>query len=103
MFVLHDSAYWYGALDRHGLIWAPMAELPEVIADPQLAENDMFPALEYPNGSYRTVNTPFVIRGSGLGPKAPAPLLGDATAEVLREYGISEERVAELAANGVLG
>ena len=103
MFALHDSAYWYAALDRHGLIWAPMAELPEVIADPQLAENDMFPALEYPNGSYRTVNTPFVIRGSGLGPKAPAPLLGDATADVLREYGISEERVAELAANGVLG
>ena len=31
----HDSAYWARTLDANGLIWAPVAELPEVIAAPR--------------------------------------------------------------------
>ncbi len=104
IFALHDSSHWYAALDHHGLIWAPMAQLPDVIADPQLAEHEMFPALDYPGGAqYRTVGTPFVIHGANLGPRAAAPTLGDATSEILREYGLDEERIAGLAADGVFG
>jgi crotonobetainyl-CoA:carnitine CoA-transferase CaiB-like acyl-CoA transferase len=37
-FAAHPFAYWASQLDEHGLIWAPVADLPDVIDDPQARE-----------------------------------------------------------------
>lgn len=103
LFAQEDAVYWYAKLDEHGLIWAPMVGLPEVIADPQLTGENMFPELDHPSGVYRTVNTPFVIRGSEIGAHVRAPDTGADNDAVFAELGIDGERLADLAANGVFG
>ena len=43
------------------------------------------------------------IAGADVGPRGPAPATGEHTLEVLQELGLSEEELAQLAADGVLG
>ena len=41
LFAAHDFAHWKKALDEHGLIWAPVAQLPDVIDDPQVQRDGL--------------------------------------------------------------
>jgi crotonobetainyl-CoA:carnitine CoA-transferase CaiB-like acyl-CoA transferase len=104
MFVAEGAAYWGPRLDEYGLIWAPVADLPEVVADPQLEAMEAFVSVDYgAAGTQRTLNTPFTIWGADVRVRGRAPELGEHSAEVLAEAGLSEVEVAELAAKGVLG
>ena len=94
---------WRPLLNAESLTWAPVAELPEVVSDPQLAAMNAWSVVETPEGEFRTLNTPFDIAGADVGPRGPAPKTGQHTHEVLQELGLSEEELAELAASGALG
>ncbi len=94
---------WRSLLDAESLTWAPVAELPEVIHDPQLEEMNAWSVIEGAEGPFRTLNTPFDIAGADIGPRGPAPKIGQHTHEVLHELGLSDEALAELAAAGALG
>ena len=96
-------AEWTPRLDAETLIWAPVAELPEVIADPQMEEMDAWSWLESAQGPFRTLNTPFEIAGADIGPRGPAPKTGQHTHEVLQELGLTDDELADLAASGALG
>ncbi len=90
-------------LDREGLIWAPMVELPQVVADPQLRGRGAFQPLETPAGTYETVAAPFRIADADVRPRGMASEPGADTLDVLREAGYSEEEIAALAEAGVFG
>ncbi|MCS7296402.1 MAG: CoA transferase [Chloroflexota bacterium] len=94
---------WADRLDAHGLIWAPMVELPDVVEDPSLAALDAFPEVDHPNGRFRTVGVPFRLHGADVGVRGPSPDAGQHTFEVLREAGLSEDEIADFAARGALG
>ena len=94
---------WTPLLDAQALTWAPVAELPEVIHDPQMEEMDAWSVIEGPQGTFRTLNTPFAIEGADVGPRGPAPKTGEHTHEVLSELGFSDDEFAQLAASGALG
>ena len=102
-FRAHDMAHWAETLDANGLIWAPMAELPEVVSDPQLKEMGAFETIEHALGSFQTVATPFKIRDADVRVRGAAPDAGAHTEEVLAELGVDEERLARWAADGVFG
>ena len=95
--------HWQEALDEHGLIWAPMVELPDVIRDPQLREMGAFATVEHPAGAFETVATPFHIRDADIAVRGRAPEAGEHTHEVLTGLGFDDERIAGLATSGVLG
>ena len=103
-FAQHDLAYWSQRLDAHGVIWAPAAELPEVLADPQVREMGWVVEVEHPeHGPYPTLGTPFQIRSARIGPRGPAPRPGEQTREVLLEAGLEEGELTRLAESGVFG
>ena len=110
VFAERDLAEWARLLDAHGLVWAPIAELPEVIDDPQSRAIGAFTTVEHPElGSFETLSAPFRIHGSGDGEgdavavRGPAPAAGEHTAEVLEALGLDAEEMARLAEQRVFG
>jgi crotonobetainyl-CoA:carnitine CoA-transferase CaiB-like acyl-CoA transferase len=103
-FLRRDLAEWAPRLDAEGLLWAPVATLPEVIADPQLAAMDAFESVPHDRaGTLRMLRTPFQIEGADIRVRRRAPDVGEHTFEVLLEAGLSADEVAELAAQRVFG
>ncbi|MGE4335206.1 MAG: CoA transferase, partial [Pigmentiphaga sp.] len=72
--------------------------------DPHFAARDMLPEVEHP-GMARKVKVPGVpvkLSGTPGGVRHRAPLLAEHTDEVLREYGVAEDRIAALAEAGAI-
>jgi crotonobetainyl-CoA:carnitine CoA-transferase CaiB-like acyl-CoA transferase len=94
---------WGQVFDEAGLIWGPASTIAELAQDPQAEAAGLFPAIEHPDGSFRTVAVPFNIHGAEVGPRGPAPEIGQHTAQILVEAGLNEGEVAALAAAGIVG
>jgi crotonobetainyl-CoA:carnitine CoA-transferase CaiB-like acyl-CoA transferase len=95
---------WARRLDAEGLIWAPVAKLTDVIDDPQAREMGWFAPLDHPTlGRFETLGTPFHVYGADVGPRGPAPTVGQHTFELLQELGIAGEELERLALDGVIG
>ncbi len=104
IFAQYELAHWAARMDEAGLIWAPVAKVTEVIANPQVREMGWIAEVEHPeHGHFETLDTPFKLYGSDTGVRGPAPENGQHTFEVLSELGITEEELADLATNGVIG
>ncbi|MFU8815868.1 MAG: CaiB/BaiF CoA transferase family protein [Pseudomonadales bacterium] len=103
MFSAETLEHWRAKLDAAGLIWEPVAELPEVIEDPALREAGAFALVVHPRGgAMEIVAAPFHIRGADVAVRGPAPDKGQHTREVLTEAGMSPERIDALLQTGVL-
>ncbi len=103
MFGARDLADWAVRLDDAGLIWAPVAELPEVIEDPALRESGAFALIEHPRaGAIETLSAPFEIRDADVAVRGHAPDLGEHTREVFAAAGIPAARIEELFRKRVL-
>ena len=104
IFATQPRAHWGAEFDRVGLIWAPVATMPDMVADPQVREMGWFATINHPEfGTFETLDTPFKIYGSSMGVRGPAPTAGQHTFDVLAELGIEGDALNELATNGVLG
>ena len=104
VFAARTVAEWTEPLDGTGIIWAKVAELPDLVADPQAAEMGMYVEVDHPvAGTFRTLAAPFTLSETPLEVRAVGPEVGEHTTEVLTELGIDPERVASLRDAGVLG
>jgi len=96
-------AEWGQIFDEAGLIWGPASTMKELVDDPQAAATGIFPEIDHPGGSFRTVASPIRIRGANVGPRGPAPDLAAHTHEVLTALGYSPEEMASLVDAGAIG
>ena len=95
-----------GAVDQlreAGLAAAPSREARDLYADAHLRAREAFMTIDHPElGELELVGPPWKISGCET-PKRPAPLLGEHTESILREFlGLDDERLADLHAKEVI-
>ncbi len=93
-------AEWAVIFDAAGLIWGPASTMVELTNDPQAAAIGLFPEIEHAGGSFRTVASPIGVRGADIGPRGPAPGIGEHTVQVLESLGYSAAEIDALAFSG---
>ena len=94
---------WGVIFDEHGVIWGPVLGLHEVVDDPHANAIGLFPELEHPElGTYRTVNAPMRFKSADVRPRGPAPRVGEHTAQILREAGLSQPEMQTLFDNDII-
>jgi crotonobetainyl-CoA:carnitine CoA-transferase CaiB-like acyl-CoA transferase len=96
---------WLTALDAAGVPAGPINRLDQVFADPQVIARGMRQDLPHPlAGTVPQVGNPLRFSATPVTCDRAPPLLGEHTATVLRDrLGLSEERLAGLAARGIVG
>jgi len=98
-----SAAEWVARLEAAGIAAGPIYEFHEVFEDPQVRHLGLVAEVEQP-GAGKVKMLTFPGRASGTPPRIdrPAPLLGQHSAEVLREIGLSDDEINRLAAAGVI-
>ena len=96
-------AEWVRRLEAAGIAAGPIYEFHEVFEDPQVRHLELVAQVEQP-GSRPVRMLAFPGRASATPPRIlrPAPRLGEHTAEVLGELGVSREEIDRLAAAGII-
>ena len=95
---------WGEIFDANSIIWGPALGLHEVASDPQAEALNVFPTVHSEQiGSYRTVAVPMRFTDVDVGPKGPAPMLGQHTREILAEAGHDPEKIQSLVERGAIG
>jgi crotonobetainyl-CoA:carnitine CoA-transferase CaiB-like acyl-CoA transferase len=92
-------AGWLSALEAAKVPCGPINDLAEVFADPQVAARDMTVAMPHPlSGSVRLVASPIKLSATPVQYRCPPPLLGEHTAQILREFDLTDAEIAALRA-----
>ena len=88
---------WVAVLIEAGVPCGPIHDYREVFADPHTQAREMEVRLEHPvEGPVSALGIPVKLSETPGSVRRPAPLLGQHTAEVLREAGLSDEEIAAL-------
>jgi crotonobetainyl-CoA:carnitine CoA-transferase CaiB-like acyl-CoA transferase len=97
------TAEWQERFERAQIAAGPVYEFDEVFADPQIKHLGLVAEVEQPGyGKARMLGFPVRASATPAAIRRPAPLLGEHTAEVLRELGIATEEIDRLAAAGAI-
>ena len=103
VFLKHSTAHWLEAFEKAGVPAGPVLSITEMHADPQALAREMIVSTDHPlAGEVKTIGHPVKFSETPGGVKRPAPLMGQHTAEVLREIGYSESEIVAMAAAGVI-
>ncbi len=99
----NTSAQWLERLEAHDVPCAPVLTRREVINHPQIAANEMIVESEHPvAGSIRHARHAPTFSGTPTAQRHPAPALGEHSAEILAETGLSEEEIDDLIRENVV-
>ena len=97
------TAEWIEIIDAAGVPVGPVLTYDETWEDPQVIARDMVSEVEHPIiGPMKMVAPPTKFSDMEFAVRGPAPWIGQHTAEVLREAGVGDDRIAELFDQGAL-
>lgn len=94
---------WLSALEAAGVPAAPINDLAEVFADPQVQARGLVQPLTHPAaGQVALVRQPVLFDGAPLFSERPPPTLGQQGPELLAELGLNREALARLREEGAI-
>ena len=94
---------WQAAFDAAGVPAGPVHTIGEALSHPQTLARGMVVEVEHPQaGATRAIGCPIHFSASPDRSSTPAPLLGQHTREVLREFDLPEAEIDALVAEGVI-
>ena len=97
------AAHWLELLREAGVPCGEIADYRDVFDDPHLLARHFFVDLEHPVlGALRGLGSPLRLERTPVRHRRAGPLLGEHTAEVLREIGCSDADVDRLARDGII-
>jgi len=100
-FARRTADEWVEALLAAGVPAAPIFDYAEALSSEQAQARQMVMDIEHPvEGAVKALGFPIKLSGTPQRVRHPAPLLGQHTEAVLREFGVDGERLAALRARG---
>jgi crotonobetainyl-CoA:carnitine CoA-transferase CaiB-like acyl-CoA transferase len=85
------------------VLTAPIHEIPDVVADPQVRHNEMIVSVEHTKlGTVHVTAPPLKMHGTPASVRLPPPLLGEHTREVLEELGYGDADLSRFQSNGIV-
>jgi alpha-methylacyl-CoA racemase len=102
VFAGRDRDDWLALFAGHDSCVGPVNDLAEAIADPQIVHRGMVVQTEHPTlGPLSQVASPIKLREHPASIRTPAPVLGEATREVLGGLGYEPAEIERLLEDGV--
>ncbi|MEX0806139.1 MAG: CoA transferase [Candidatus Binatia bacterium] len=94
---------WLQLLEAHDVPVAPLQDIAQALADPQVSHLHLMEEVEHPvAGKMKFVGPPVRYSNFAEEPSLPPPLLGEHTAAVLRELGYRDKAIEELRSQRVI-
>ena len=98
-----DTAHWIEAFDSAGVPVGPVHTIGQALSHPQTLARNMVVDLEHPQaGPTKALGCPIHFSLTPTRIDRPAPMLGQHSRELLREYGYTDAQIDDFAANGVI-
>lgn len=103
IFLTRTTTEWIALLDQADVPSLPMHDLESILEDPHLVAANMFPIVDHPTeGRIRDMKIAATWSETPAKPSRLAPQLGQHSAEVLREVGLTDDDIAALVRDGVV-
>ncbi len=103
VFLQKDFATWRQLLTDNNLIFGYVSKTEDLLDDPQMQASGAIKPLAADNsGATQTIDSPLWIGGVEKRPAGPAPMLGEHTDEVLRDYGYDDAAIEKLRGVGAI-
>ena len=97
------AQYWLDELDKRGVPCGPVMNMLQALSDPQTLARDMVVEVEHATlGPVKTMGLPIKFSETPGKVRSGAPLYGQHTREVLREYGFDEQEIRQLEEEGAI-
>lgn len=97
------SAEWMEQFDAAGVPVGPVHSIGEALSHPQVSDRGMVVELDHPRaGKTRALGLPLKMSRHDLSIVHPAPMLGQHTRELLREYEFDDAEIEALFASGAI-
>jgi len=103
VFERRNSAEWLRRLEAAGVPAGPVLDMAQMHAHPQTLAREMIVETTHPTaGPVKAVGLPIKFSDTPGGVRRPAPLFGQDTRTVLRDYGLSDAEIDQMAAQGTV-
>jgi crotonobetainyl-CoA:carnitine CoA-transferase CaiB-like acyl-CoA transferase len=101
--VTRTKAEWIASFDAAGVPAGPVHTIGEALEHPQTRARDMVVDLDHPQaGPTKALGCPIHFSQTPTRVTRPAPMLGEHTRELLRDYGYRDGEIDALIADGVV-
>ncbi len=102
-FAARTTDEWLEVFDAAGVPASPVRTVTELFDDPQVVANDLVVHFEHPAAGAVSMVGPVVqMTRTPSAVRRPPPTLGQHNEEVLREFGYSDQQIADLRAGGAV-